>query len=114
MSGPGRKGPTAVHEVLKQYLRSAGLEERVEEASAVPEWAERVGPAIAAVTSPLRASAGTLVVAVRSSPWLMELRLMESQILQQLNRGRKHGKFTRIRFVMAESDGGPKTPERPR
>ena len=114
MSGAGRKGPTAVHEVLQQYLRRAGLEERVEEAGAVPAWAERVGPAIAAVTSPLRASGGTLLVAVRSSAWLMELKLMESQIVQQLNRGRKHGRFSRIRFVMAEDDGGPKTPERPR
>ncbi len=99
----GRKKPTAVHEALQQYLKSAGLQERIEEASAVPEWAERVGPAIAAVTTPLRASAGTLTVAVRSSAWLMELKLMEATILRQLNAGRKHGKFTRIRFVMAEA-----------
>ena len=114
MSAGRRKGPTAVHEVLQQYLRTAGLEERVEEASAVPEWAERVGPGIAAVTTPLRASDGTLLVAVRSSPWLMELRLMEAQILKQLNRGRKHGKFTRIRFVMAEAGPGPERPAPPR
>jgi len=95
--------PMAVHEALQQYLKSAGLEERIEEASAVPEWAERVGPGIAAVTTPLRASDGTLLVAVRSSAWLMELKLMESTILRQLNAGRKHGKFTRIRFVMAEA-----------
>lgn len=97
-----RKGPTAVHEALAQYLKSAGLEERIEEASAVPEWAERVGPGIAAVTTPLRASGGTLVVAVRSSAWLMELKLMEATILRQINTGRKHGKFQKIRFVMAE------------
>ncbi len=114
MSTPRRKGPTAVHEVLQQYLRAAGLEERVEEASAVPEWAERVGPAIAAVTMPLRATGGTLLVAVRSSAWLMELKLMEAQIVQQLNRGRKHGKFTRIRFVMAEQPPGPETHAGPR
>ncbi len=114
MSTPRRKGPTAVHEALQHYLRSAGLTERVEEASAVPEWAERVGPAIAAVTTPLRASGGTLIVAVRSSPWLMELKLMEAQIVEQLNRGREHGKIARIRFVMAEDGGGPKRPERPR
>lgn len=95
--------PMAVHEVLQGYLKSAGLEERIEEASAVPEWAERVGPAIAGVTTPLRVTAGTLVVAVRSSAWLMELKLMEASILAKLNDGRKHGKFMRIRFVMAEA-----------
>ncbi len=97
-----RKGPTSVHEALQQYLKKTGLEERIEEASAVPEWAERVGPGIAAVTTPIRASGGTLTVAVRSSAWLMELKLMESTILRQLNVGRKHGKFARIRFIMAE------------
>jgi predicted nucleic acid-binding Zn ribbon protein len=102
VSGDRSKRPTVVREVLQQYLRSAGLEERIEEASAVPEWAERVGPAIAGVTTPLRASGGTLVVAVRSSAWLMELRLMEAEILRQVNTGRKRGKFTRIRFLMAE------------
>ncbi len=95
--------PTSVHEALQQYLKSSGLEERIEEASVVPEWAERVGAGIAAVTTPLRASEGTLIVAVRSSAWLMELKMMESRILAQLNAGRKHGKFTRIRFVMAET-----------
>ena len=103
MSGSsGRKRPTAVHEVLQQYLKSAGLEERIEEASVVPEWAERVGPAIAAVTAPQRVSEGALVVAVRSSAWLMELKLMEAEVLKRLNAGRKHGRFSRIRFVMAE------------
>lgn len=93
----------AVHEVLQQYLRTAGLEERIDEASAVPEWAERVGPGIAAVTTPLRVTGGTLVVAVRSSAWLMELQLMEATIVKRVNQGRKHGKFTRIRFIMAET-----------
>ncbi len=102
MTAPRPKGPLAVHEVLQQYLKKEGLEERVEEAGIVPEWAERVGPAIAAVTTPQRASEGTLVVAVRSSAWLMELKLMEGSILKQLNGARKHGKFTRIRFLMAE------------
>lgn len=95
-------GPTAVHEALQQYLARAGLGERIEEASVVPEWAERVGPAIATVTAPLRVSSGTLFVAVRSSAWLMELKLMEPEILKKLNSGRNRGKIKRIRFVMAE------------
>jgi predicted nucleic acid-binding Zn ribbon protein len=92
----------AVHEVLQQYLKSSGLDERIEEASVVPEWAERVGPAIAAVTAPQRVSEGTLIVAVRSSAWLMELKLMELEVLKRLNAGRAKRTITRIRFVMAE------------
>lgn len=95
-------GPTAVHEALQQYLARAGFGERIEEASVVPEWSERVGPGIAGVTAPLRVSNGTLFVAVRSSAWLMELKLMESEILKKLNADRNRGKIQRIRFVMAE------------
>src|SRR5690606_35403309 len=72
--------PTPLGEALKQYLERSGLGERVEEAAIVPEWGERVGPAIAAVTTTLRVSRGSLVVAVRSSAWLMELKLMERDI----------------------------------
>ena len=97
--------PTKVGDALQEYLRSSGLEERLEEAGVVPEWPERVGPAIAAVTEPLRTSAaGVLVVAVRSSAWLSELKLMEREIIRRLNEGRTKGRIQHIRFVMA--DGG--------
>jgi predicted nucleic acid-binding Zn ribbon protein len=97
-----RQKPTPIGDALQQYLRDSGLEERLEEAGVVPEWAARVGPAIAAVTEPLRTSSGTLVVAVRSSAWLTELKLMEREILRRLNEGRSRGMIDRIRFVMGD------------
>jgi predicted nucleic acid-binding Zn ribbon protein len=104
----GRRGddvsdkPMKVGEALKQYLAASQVGERMEEATIVPEWAERVGQRIAAVTTPLRVSRGTLFVAVRSSAWLMELRLMEGEILRTLNAGRERGRIEKIRFVMAD------------
>lgn len=97
-----RQGPTPLGQALERYLEKSGLSERIEEASVVPEWAERVGDAIAKVTSPLRVSRGTLYVAVRSSAWLMELKMMEGEIVRRLNAGRDRGRIERIRFVMAE------------
>ena len=94
--------PTPVGEALQAYLKKSGLEEKLEEAGAVPEWAEKVGPAIAAVTEPLRTSGGVMVVAVRSSAWLSELKLMEREILRRLNEGREKGRIKGIRFVMAD------------
>lgn len=94
--------PMKVGEALKQYLAASQVGERMEEATIVPEWAERVGQRIAAVTTPLRVSRGTLFVAVRSSAWLMELRLMEGEILRTLNAGRERGRIEKIRFVMAD------------
>jgi len=94
--------PTPLGRVLAGYLERSGLAEKVEEASVVPAWPELVGPAIAAVTTPLRVTDGVLVVAVRSSAWLMELKLMEGEILRRVNGGRRRGRLARIRFVMAD------------
>jgi predicted nucleic acid-binding Zn ribbon protein len=93
--------PTALGELLRAYLDRSGIGARVEEAHAVADWNERVGPAIGAVTTPLRVAHGsTLIVAVRSSAWLMELRLMERQILARLNAERGRARIRRIQFVM--------------
>lgn len=103
-----RTGPQKVAETLRRYLDASPLGERVEEARVVPEWSERVGPAIAAVTQPLRVSRGVLLVAVRSSPWLAELKLMEAEIRRRLNEGHERGRIARIRFVMGDPDA-PRT-----
>ena len=104
MTKPRNPIPTTVGEEVTKYLRSSGLEERIEEAAVVPTWAEKVGDRIAAVTTPLHAGEGTLVVAVRSSAWLMELKLMEREIVRKLNEGKRSGRIERIRFVMADSE----------
>jgi predicted nucleic acid-binding Zn ribbon protein len=104
---------TRLADSLATYLRDSGLGERVAEAAVVPEWAERVGPAIAAVTTPLSVSHGTLLVAVRSSAWLMELHLMEREIVRRLNEGRARAPIRRIRFVQAETGEEPGSGERP-
>lgn len=101
MSGE-KAGPIRIGRALDQFLERSGLAERIDQASVIPEWADRVGEQIAAVTVPVRISRGTLFVGVRSSAWLMELKLMERQILRRLNAGRSRSKITRIRFLMAE------------
>jgi predicted nucleic acid-binding Zn ribbon protein len=95
-----RKAPAQLGEALQAFLQQTEVGQRIEEALVVPEWAERVGPAIAAVTMPLRVTRGTLLVGVRSSAWLMELTLMEGDIVGRLNRGRERGKISKIRFQM--------------
>jgi len=105
--------PEKLGDALQHYLRESGLEEQVEAAAVVPEWEERVGGAIAAVTVPLRTSRGTLLVAVRTSAWLMELRLMEREILRRVNEGRGKGRIERIRFVMSGEEDVPEPPSKP-
>lgn len=97
------EGPKQVRETLAKYLEKSGIGEHIEAASVVPEWAERVGPAIAAVTTPMRVSQGTLVVGVRSSAWMNELKMMEKEIMSRINAGRSRGRIAKIRFQMSES-----------
>jgi predicted nucleic acid-binding Zn ribbon protein len=101
------EGPTPIVHALERFLERSGISERVEEATVVPEWADRVGSRIAAVTRPLRVNRGTLFVAVRSSAWLMELKMMEGEILRRLNEDRERGRIKKIRFLMDEEPAGP-------
>ena len=110
----GRQKPVKLGDALVKYLQDSGLDERVEEAAILPEWPARVGPAIAAVTTPLRVNNGTLLVAVRTSAWLMELRLMEHRIVRQMNEGRERGRIEKIRFVMSGEEDKPEPPPRRR
>lgn len=97
-----KEGPSQIREALAKYLAKSGIGEQIEAASVVPEWAERVGPAIAAVTTPLRVSQGTLMVGVTSSAWMNELKMMEREILSRVNTGKTAGRIKQIRFQMVE------------
>ena len=92
--------PQLVGDLLGRFLDRNGLTERVEQASVLPRWGELVGPQIAAVTEPQRVSDGTLIVAVRSSAWMMELSLMKGELLRRINAGRREGRIRQIVFVM--------------
>jgi predicted nucleic acid-binding Zn ribbon protein len=100
---PSSGKPQSVGDVLARFLERTGMAPKVEAAAVIPEWAERVGPAIAAVTEPLRVSDGTLVVAVRNSAWLMELNMMKGDLMRHLNAGKAAkgtGRVEQIIFVM--------------
>lgn len=99
--GAGDGGrPQLVRELLDTYLERAGLRAGVEAAAVFAEWPELVGPGIAEVTRVERVSDGVLVVAVRTSAWLMELNMMKRQLLARVNAGRGDGRFRQIVFVM--------------
>jgi predicted nucleic acid-binding Zn ribbon protein len=90
-----------VGDLVAKFLRRSGMAPRVEAASAVTEWAARVGPQIAQVTEPLRVSEGTLVVAVSTSAWMMELNMMKAELMRHVNAGKDEGRIQQIVFVMA-------------
>ena len=93
MSKKRRKGTgtTPLDEALEAYIKRTGLKRRLDQASVVPDWAELVGPQIAAVTTPhFVTQDGVLLVSVESPAWMQELQLMSPTILRSLGqRGKK-------------------------
>ena len=91
--------PGKVGDALKEFLKSSGLEPRVEQAAVIPNWKKLVGAQIAAVTEPISVSAsGILFVAVKTSAWMNELSLMEPQLLREINKNKASGGIKKIRF----------------
>ncbi len=92
--------PQLIGELIPRLLERKGLSAKVEAASVIPEWEELVGPAIAGVTRPVRVSEGSLIVAVATSAWLMELDMMKASLMRRLNAGKKAGRIEQLIFVM--------------
>jgi predicted nucleic acid-binding Zn ribbon protein len=80
--------PERVQDLLGGFLESAGIAEDQARQSVLEEWGGVVGPRIAEVTRARSVADATLVVEVRSSPWLMELNMMKREILRRLNEDR--------------------------
>lgn len=97
--------PQKIADALSSYLKEAGLDSRMVQSAVVPEWAELVGRAIAAVTEPLFVTPdGSLFVAVRTNAWMTELQLMEPQLIQALNTDSERPRVRKLRFQLARPD----------
>ena len=93
--------PTPISALLAGVLKEAGIADRVEQATVVPEWATLVGPQIAEVTTPLSVTPdGTLFVAVQTHAWMTELSLMEPELLRALNAKPGRAPIGRIRWQL--------------
>lgn len=101
----GRKrGPVKLDEALTEYTAKAGIARRLDLARAVEDWAERVGPQVAAVTRAESVTPdGILRVRVASAAWANELSLMAPRILSRLNEGRR-GRIRELRFIAGPLD----------
>jgi hypothetical protein len=75
-------------------------------AQVLADWAQVVGPALAAVTSPLRLSAGTLTLAC-AGPVAMELQHLAPELIARINGHLGRAAVERLRFVQ-QAAGGPR------
>src|ERR1700712_4940639 len=97
-----KKKPEAISSIVASWLGDAGLSQRVEQASIIPEWPALVGKEIATVTAPQSISAnGTLFVHVTTNAWMNELSLLEPELLRSLNSKGARAPVRKIRWLLA-------------
>lgn len=99
--GERDKGAERLGDALSTFMRRSGLGDRLRQADVVAQWAELVGPELAAVTKAVSVSAdGTLFAVARTHSWLNELGLMEGDLLSTLNRVTGSKPIRRIRWAL--------------
>jgi predicted nucleic acid-binding Zn ribbon protein len=100
-TNPRDRRPQPISAAISKFLDQAGIRDRVEQATVVPEWPKLVGSQIAAVTEPMSVTAdGVLFVAVRTHAWMSELSLMEPELLASLNRSGGRQPVRKIRWQL--------------
>jgi hypothetical protein len=103
-------GPRPVGALMPSLTRPAFRRRAPATAQVLADWAAIVGPAIAAVTTPRRLSAGTLTIAC-AGPIAMELQHLVSELLARINAHLGSQAVTGLRFV--QTIGAPATPLSP-
>jgi predicted nucleic acid-binding Zn ribbon protein len=94
-----KRRPRQLGDVISDVLKQKGIQDRVSQATVIPEWPKLVGPQIAKVTEPLSVTRqGTLFVAVTTNAWMTELSMMEPELLRRLNEKTGRLQITRIRW----------------
>jgi hypothetical protein len=91
-------GPRAVSALLPAVTRAAFRKHGPALGSLISDWPVVVGPAIAALTEPVKLAQGTLTIAC-TGPAALELQHVAPQILERVNAHLAGGAAKRLRIV---------------
>ncbi len=104
-------GPRPVGALLPRVTRPAFRRRAPATAQVLADWTAIVGPAIAAVTTPRRLSAGTLTIAC-AGPIAMELQHLANEVMARINAHLGSQVVSALRFVQTFGDA-PRPPNLP-
>jgi len=104
-------GPRPVGALIPALTRPAFKRKSPAGAQIMADWPALVGPAIAAVTQPLRLASGTLTLAC-TGPVAMELQHLAPQLAARINAALGRVAVERFRFVQRPPAGAPPPPAR--
>jgi hypothetical protein len=108
--GEGRRFPGAplpLGALIPAVTRPAFRRRNPAGARLMADWPQVVGPALGAVTSPLRFSAGTLTIGC-AGPVAMELQHLAPELIARINGHLGRAAVERLRFVQ-QAAPGPRT-----
>jgi hypothetical protein len=106
-------GPRPLGALVPALTRPAFKRKSPAGAQIMADWPALVGPALAAVSQPVRLSSGTLTLAC-SGPVAMELQHLAPQLAGRINAALGRVAVERFRFVQrAPAAGGLRAPPRP-
>ncbi|WP_439599389.1 DUF721 domain-containing protein [Falsiroseomonas sp.] len=114
--GDHRRFPTAplpLSALIPRLTRPAFRKRSPAGAQLMADWADIVGPALAATTQPLRVTAGTLTIAC-SGPVAMELQHLAPELIGRINAHFGRVAVERLRFVQQAPPGAARAAPRPR
>ena len=98
------RGPVQVGSLVPDVLEQHGVKDQIKRMTVLELWPEIVGENVASVTQARGVSERTLFVEVITSAWLMELNMMKSEFLSEVNRHLEEVSLERIIFVLGESE----------
>jgi len=109
-------GPRPLGALIPALTRPAFKRKSPAAAQIMADWPALVGPALAAVTQPLRLTSGSLTIAC-SGPIAMELSHLAPELMARINGGLGRVAVERLRFVQtnqpARAGAKPALPPRP-
>jgi predicted nucleic acid-binding Zn ribbon protein len=92
--------PSSIADVLRSFLGRGKIAARLGQTEVLGIWPEIVGAQIASVTEARSVTEdGTLLVHVRTHPWMTELSLREPEILTAIRERMPGTGIKRIRFL---------------
>jgi hypothetical protein len=114
--GAGRRfptGPLALGSLIPRLTRPVFRKRSPAGAQLMADWPDVVGPALAAVTQPLRLSAGTLTLGC-AGPVAMELQHLAPELIGRINAHLGRVVVERLRFVQQAPPGAAPAAPRPK
>ncbi len=102
-------GPRPLGTLIPHLTRPVFRKKSPAGALLMADWAEIVGPSLAAVTSPKRVTAGTLTIGC-VGPVAMELSHLAPQLIERINAQLGKPAVERLRFVQQAASAAPARP----